>query len=437
MKNENLLLSIPLSGEYLRLVASFTENAALLFGLTAKQAQSVSLAAEEVFMHAVNFAPQAGPMEIRAEKGPYYAKYEFIFPAGALKLSSFNITATISPEDQESLDSMGLLLASRLVDLYEFENLPGGRARLTLIKEKTYSPADPSARLVARALASWSIRPPEEQSETRLLVNLVNRFYSDRDFADFMRFPGRVADMIQGGECRAALAVGPTGLIGGGLLWRTRGPRTVEFYGPYLVGQPEKSTMAEELLDFCLQDLARTNCLGLIGRFVPKALPPGYFQKLGVLDILDPSGAWNAREANFRLLNEDLGGLVWCHPDLTAYLEKEYERLALPREIQPLKKDVRSEAGASVISSQLNQTRKSVNLRPALSGKDIEKNLKAHLDLFKHEGVRMVFFEMDLGSAWQSEFTPALLAGGFKPRVILPYAGQKDIVVFQLEKDQA
>ncbi len=62
MNRNNLFLSVPLAGEFLRLVVSFAENASLIFGLTAKQSLATALAAEEVFMHAVNFSifPEIG-----------------------------------------------------------------------------------------------------------------------------------------------------------------------------------------------------------------------------------------------------------------------------------------------------------------------------------------------------------------------------------------
>jgi len=38
---------------------------------------------------------------------------------------------------------------------------------------------------------------------------------------------------------------------------------------------------------------------------------------------------------------------------------------------------------------------------------------------------------MDLGVPQQSAYTPALLENGFTPRLLLPHAGEGDLVIFQ------
>jgi hypothetical protein len=40
---------------------------------------------------------------------------------------------------------------------------------------------------------------------------------------------------------------------------------------------------------------------------------------------------------------------------------------------------------------------------------------------------------VDLGQAWQADFAPALLQNGFLARLVLPYAGEGDLVLFQFE----
>ncbi len=50
-----------------------------------------------------------------------------------------------------------------------------------------------------------------------------------------------------------------------------------------------------------------------------------------------------------------------------------------------------------------------------------------------HEGLHNVFFVLDLSQAWQAAFAGALLPNGFEPCLILPYAGEGDLLVFQFE----
>ncbi len=99
-------------------------------------------------------------------------------------------------------------------------------------------------------------------------------------------------------------------------------------------------------------------------------------------------GTWKPKEAVFRLMDEDPGEWVWCHPELIDFLESEYERLHLPREVRAIKISDASRSGFSVISSQLDVPRKVANLKPAFSGRDIEKNLASHLSLFKMDGAK-------------------------------------------------
>jgi hypothetical protein len=85
-----------------------------------------------------------------------------------------------------------------------------------------------------------------------------------------------------------------------------------------------------------------------------------------------------------------------------------------------------------VLSAEFDRSQKIVTLRPIHPGADADKNMANHLKLFVEESLRSVFFEMDLAQPWQTEFTPALLKNGFTPRLVLPYAGQGDLVIFQL-----
>jgi hypothetical protein len=65
-------------------------------------------------------------------------------------------------------------------------------------------------------------------------------------------------------------------------------------------------------------------------------------------------------------------------------------------------------------------------------GEDAEENIERHVRLLEGEKILNIHFTIDLGQAWQSVFIPGLLARGFEPRFVLPYAGKSDLVVFQL-----
>jgi hypothetical protein len=61
------------------------------------------------------------------------------------------------------------------------------------------------------------------------------------------------------------------------------------------------------------------------------------------------------------------------------------------------------------------------------------QNLSRHVDAFKKEGVSNVLFELDLGISEHALWIPALTEQHFIPRVVLPYAGKGDLVIFQYD----
>jgi anti-sigma regulatory factor (Ser/Thr protein kinase) len=435
MNTDKLTLRLPADKPYLHVVTSFVKTVAVSFGFDRMQSMAVTLATEEIFTHVAHFTPPDVELEIICRRGTYYIEVEFDFTAESLDLKAFNLTSSLNPDDPDSIDQMGLFLASRSVDRFDFSRGPGDKVILTLIKENTYPEADSSNCAEIGNLSEFNIHEPDE-NETALFAELVNAHYSAHDFPEFFRYPGKIAAMARGEECHVLTAMGPTGTIGGGLAWRWLSPRTVECYGPYLFNQDIGSPMAEALLEACLQKLARTSCVGLIAPFAGDSVPTGYFQQLGDRTIKNGLGDTKTCTTWFRLLAEDMGSLVWSHPDLVGFLEAEYQRLTLPREIQKATNIGRADP-YSVLAAQINRFNKEVQLRPILSGRDIEDNLTDHLRLLNQERVETVYFTIDLGRGWQAEFVPHLLAQGFRPCMVVPYAGKADQVILRLENNQS
>jgi hypothetical protein len=191
--------------------------------------------------------------------------------------------------------------------------------------------------------------------------------------------------------------------------------------------------MAAGLVDRCIERVARTEAVGLINRYPSRDLPEGYFEKLGALQY--GSGPQRAQELPvfYRELIEDPGATVWCHPELADFLKAEFQRLCLARQILPVRSQGETRASYSVLSAEFDRPNRQVTLNPVLSGPDAEENLARHVEVLRKEGLTGILFQMDLGKPWQSDFLPALLKNGFEPRAILPYAGHRDLVVFQLK----
>ncbi len=87
--------------------------------------------------------------------------------------------------------------------------------------------------------------------------------------------------------------------------------------------------------------------------------------------------------------------------------------------------------GSQVLSAEFDRGASQVTLRPVWWGLDSEENVANHVRVLRDEGMSGILFEIDLGKPWHSRFTTALFSAGFEPRLVLPYAGKGDLVVFQ------
>jgi hypothetical protein len=189
--------------------------------------------------------------------------------------------------------------------------------------------------------------------------------------------------------------------------------------------------MAEKLTDALIGSISKTDALCLINEYSTPELPKQYFEQLGVVDYYAPDGTTIPWPFYYRFLKEDLGAQVWAHPALEKFLQDQYKSLFFARKIVLTGYGGETRPPHSVLAAQFVRTQQMVFLRPIWDGMDASQNLSQHIEVLKNEGMRIIFFEIDLGHSWQVNFTPALLENGFTPRLILPYAGKADIVIFQ------
>lgn len=425
-------LSVGADEIFLPLVTAFVENAANCFGMAMDESLRLTLAAEEVFMHLCRVVMPFGcPLKIKCSNGGYYTQAVFLVPTDDFNMRAFNLTATISTEDEAELESMGLVIASRSVDRFFLNRQEGGELRLTLIKEKAYPPLSVAASAVVGRLEKTALRPPMPE-EVKFISQLAATHYDARVLSDILLSPGKLADIIRVGEYDSLVALGMAGELGGAIFWHWFGDNVVECFGPYVFAQSPASVIAENLLDGCLGAIARTRAVGIINTKPTPEFPRLNFESLGTLDDCDTDGSCIPVEAWFRLLHEDTGAAVWVHPGLEAFVRAEYARLVLPREIRIEMPTGENLPRYSVISAEFDRLRGRVNLRPMWPGADAAENVERHAKLTESENIRNVLFIIDLGLPWQTVFVPGLLNSGFEPRLLLPYAGKGDLVVFQM-----
>ncbi len=435
-KGKQVSLKIYADLSLLPAVTSFVENYSKASGFPDTDCMALSLATEEIFAYVNSISEPDMDIEVRCEAGGYFVKVDFLIPLPDINLSAFNLTSNISLEDESELEQLGLMLASRKTDRLQVLELPGGGIQLTLLKEKTYPEYDKKESISISEFDTFTIRRPDSE-ELKLFIMMVSQKYEDILMPVNFRYPGKVLDMFSWGSYDALIIAGPSGQIGGGILWQWSGPKTVEFFGPYIVVNSCKGDANQELLDSFIGKLGKSRAVALINRLPTEELPREQFEPLGVLNIFRKEKGYETLPTYFRQMQEDTGSSVWIHPDLEDYLRQKYDSLVLPRDIRLIRDFGEIQRPDSVLSADIDRTVGCATLKPIRWGQDADSNLRDHIALFKEEGINTVFFEMDLSMAWEVFFAEALMKQDFSPKVVIPYGGQGDLLIFQWEgKDQ-
>ncbi len=422
-------LTINCEQKLTRVVTSFVENAGICFGLEPESALDLTLASEEIFNYLSFTGVQGEQLTLTCRQGGYFVDLEFEFHSEEFGLSMFNLTAANSVENENAVLETGLLIASRLVDRFSFFR-QDSLSRLILEKEKSYPTTGESHEKQPAPLRNAVIRHPDLE-EAKLFVRYVTQNYDPCVVPSSFQTPGKVADMVQYGHYNIAIASDNSGAIGGGIVWTWKNEKLVEFFGPFVFGQPEHSTIPVELADHMISSLARTTAMGLITQSPSPDLPTDYFEPLGSISSVKPGQESCESNSYYRHLREDSGTSVWAHRLIEEFLIQEYRKHVLARLINLVTNEGENKSQDSVIATELDKSISKATLKPIWWGHDALSLLHAHIRALLQEGVFNIFFEMDLGRPWECHFTTSLLESGFEPRLVLPYAGYSDILVFQ------
>lgn len=429
IRNKALKLSLNAVPAYLSVVTRFVEAGATAFGMGEKDALKLTLAAEEIFLYLCAAVSAENTLDIECFNGVYYTRLTFNCSAPGLNLRGLNIAPAGSCEDEGNLQDLGLMIASRSVERLHLTVKQANRISLAVTKEKTY-PRIVEPLPCPEAPNALTLETPDGEGVKRFAL-LVRQCCAAPDLPSFFDCPGRLVDMVAGGGYQLITAMNAKRGIVGGVLFRNRTERIIEAFGPYILHVGEGKATAEMLLDACLSRIARTKALGLLCRSgLPQALE-ARFEPLGRLIHHAPNRPPAEHPFFFRHLHEDPGCDVWSQGELTAWLEQTYDRLVLARNIQTLRDMGETRSGFSLFSAELQRERADATLRPLLPGADFTANLERHIRFFRKEGFLNLFFELDLGVPWHAEIIPFLTASRFQPQILLPFAGQADLVIFQ------
>jgi hypothetical protein len=428
-KNRPVSVRLDARPRFLSVVTQFVETVAVAFGLGKEESLKLCLATEEIFLYLCNHVCPEAPLEVECRDGLYYTRVFFHFSASTLNLKGLNIASAVAGDRECDLEEMGLVIASRSVDRLHLAVEKANRISLAVTKEKSY-PGVSEKVPQPDTPQKVTVETPDTEGVKRFAL-LVEQIAAEQDRPSFFAYPGKVADMVAGGEFRCLTAVNPKGEIVGGMLFGDRSERIVHSFGPYVFHGGEGRFSGEALLDACLGKIARTKALGLLSLFgLPPALEPR-FEPLGSLSYLAGDRAPVIRHFFFRHLHEDPGGEVWSGGGLTTWLAGQYDRLVLARRIQTVRDMGETRLGSSLFAAEIFRERAEAFLRPLWPGDDLGANVERHVRYLKGDGLMNLFFEIDLGVPWHGELVPPLMANGFKPELHLPFAGHADLVIFQ------
>ncbi len=440
MTNDNLPVSLRLRLDkaLLPVATSFAENAGSAMGLGRSEALKLTLAVEEVFSYlasAAEGAEESDGLTLEAVGRVYCVELNVFFNIPKVDFRLLNLAAHYSPGDESSLNELGLFLASRSVDQFSLSDATSGGMQLKLVKEKLYPPSAEQEAPACHALDDFEIVTPEV-GQIKEAARLLKAYYSALYLPDAYVLPAKLADMVLSGEIGTLVAIDRHGDLGGAIFWRFHAKSSLRSYGPYVFCQPDPGPIAQALVEAALNRVAKTQAVSFVCRYPTPELPKEYFEYLGDLEYFSPDGTKHSWPQFYRQLKEDPGEVVWCNPTLQPFLKEQYTRLALARDVHLYQVEGEKRPACSVIGTHLDRVQGHATLRPMLDGMDAEENLNRHLALIMTEGIRTIFCNVDLGLAWQVSWVPALQEMGFSPRLVIPFGGKADLVVFQHLGDQ-
>ena len=469
-----LVLELPSDTAFLPAAAAAAENAAQVFGLDRDGALRLALAVEEFFAYLCRHAGREEPIRLTLSDGGTLTRADFRFRAGEVSLRALNFAASVdlSALSENSCDcsgdgsgkssgegsgkgsdddaELGLLVAARTTDRCGLTRSGPDVFHVSAEVDRAY----PEVEAIAapqRLSAPLRLAPEPGSGLLQHAALLAAGRYPARQRPLSFNRPARFADMVAAGQYQALLAQDAAGRPAGLLCWRSSGRRAVVFSGPY-VFDPALAEATELLLtEGFLARVARTEALCAISERPTADLPRGWFEALGSLTLHgEPNGGEGGegaakpveQAAFYRHLREDAGAAVWAHPDLFPFLRREYDRLAFSRDLLAAEPTPPARLPAhSLLATNLDRLRKLAVLRPLLDGRDFEANLRAHVEAIHEQdrdeqgqgkqGTTDILLHLDLAEPWSGALFPALTACGFTPRLVLPHAGDSDILVCQ------
>jgi len=442
-RDQSVFLRLAAEARFIPLVQGVVEQGAAAFGLERAKALRLTMAAEELLSHLAETS--AGVVvDLTLTPGGWCVRADFSFAADPSDLWATNLAAREDIGPGRSMDRLGLLLAARMSDGFEIR-LDGRVVHLELRQDHAYEAVAPRPPRAADARGEVRVADDPEPALIREACALAVDHYPAHQVNETFFTPGKAAHMAARGDMSVAVAVDGAGAPAGLMTWRSPSERSVGFCGPYVFVRGGGTAGILEAR--MLAAVARTRAVSLFSELATADLTAENYELLGRLPLGRPGpraempddGTKEGPEAGragveldilFRHLREDSGRAIWAHRSLRPFLEAAYDRLVLMRDLREV-----DHAGAdlperSVFSARLRPELGIATLSPMVAGRDADQAVADHVRALTHDGYRSIFFRLDLAHGWQAALAGSLIRGGFSPRLVLPDAGQSDMVVF-------
>jgi hypothetical protein len=409
---------------YAGLLPGLVERLSSEKGLGSLEAMRLSLATEELVAYVAS-AIKGQPMTLGLHTMPYGVQLNLSFhlESKALKYFNFVVDHEEILGEEGDINHLGLVIAANAVDSYKIA-MKSGQIEIQLLKEKEFTTIESKA--YTPTLKPISKEEPLAINQDRLeeVSGYVQSTYATSYYEDRMVKSAKVFAYIQADELQYTAVYDMADKVVGFMYWDKRDESCYEFFGPYVFLENKKE-ISEILSSQMVEKCARSGAYFLYSEKSSPDLPTQFFEELMLSEI-------DHGKFYYRQLKEDMGGSIWCHSALRAYVDDIYDQLLLFRDVS----DAESAGGEnqnkhSVFSVEPDHTQSMAIIVPYIYGEDAEQNISRHLNQLQQEGYKDIRVKLDLHFKWQAYLAKLFFDQGFKPLFIKPKAGVSDILIMR------
>lgn len=414
MPNSDIILKIPLENQFITSILPVFKVFSEQEIMEKKRAFKFQLIAEEFLLYFQQLF-QSEIIEIRLFKNGKYCSIQFTIRQKEIDLSGLNLVNLYGNgwDGDELQSDLGLLLIARSVDKLDvfipdadsctieasferFSAVSAFRGHYQQMMPPFHIVLDKNTLLSCLQL-SGSIYP-----------DLQSEFY-------FSRPEGFLADCAI--EKAGYLCVVDQRKVPGAFLYWQVEHGTVIFFGPYVLTDNDKETVAQYAIDQFLSKIGKENCYCVLSK---KDLPAScrlYFDEL--------NGIY------YRNMMEDKGGIVWSSSEMMPILQRAFNDLDFSRNIllarfMPVQEK-------SLIRTMIDKEHSTIEMIPLIIGRDFARLIRAHADTLSEKPGYRITISLYLNDMLQAAAMDFAEQCGFSFYYFLPGEGIADKVVMKYD----